>query len=85
MGVDGTGVETRRADGRVEITFVPARFVCFEQRLGTLHGGEVVDETCIAADAEEPSPVDGMLDIPVGAAERRIEVFSFAQNAMGDQ
>ena len=53
--------------------------------MGALHGGEVVDETGIAANAEEPAPVDGMRDIPVGTAERRIEVSPFAQNAVGDQ
>ena len=85
VGVNGAGVEACREDGRIEITFIPARFVCFEQCLGALHGGEVVDETGIAADAEEPSPVDGMRDIPVGTAECRIEVSPFAQNAVGDQ
>ena len=85
VGVYGAGIEPRRADGCVEITFVSARFVCFEQCLGTLHGGEVVDETGVAADAQEPSPIYGVFDIPVGAAECCVEIFPFAQDTVGDQ
>ena len=85
VGVYGAGIEPRRADGCVEITFVSARFVCFEQCLGTLHGGEVVDETGVAADTQEPSPIYGVFDIPVGAAECCVEIFPFAQDTVGDQ
>src|SRR5205823_2730774 len=82
---DRSGIDARNLDGSVAVAGFVRRFRQVEERLGAERGREIPDIQRIAARSEVVAFRDGMSEVPVRAALRRLQVALLPEYPPGDK